>query len=94
LLFFLSGSIWIAIFPVVFMLLFQRTDFVSDALVSQESWKGIPPVVGSWIGGSTSQLVLKELASCPEALFLTILVLDNIISELMDYWDVSKYQKK
>ena len=86
---FLSGSIWIAIFPVVFMLLFQRTDFVSDALVSQESWKGIPPVVGSWIGGSTSQLVLKELASCPEALFLTILVLDNI---LVNLWTIGMFQ--
>lgn len=86
---FLSGSFWIAIFPVGFMLLFRQTDFVNEALVSQESWKGIPPVVGSWIGGSTSQLVLKELAACPEALFLAILVLDNI---LVNLWTIGMFQ--
>jgi uncharacterized membrane protein len=80
--FFLSGSLWIAIFPVGFLLLFQNTDFVSESLLGLERWKGIPPIVGSWIGGSTSQLVLKELFACPEALFLTILVLDNILVNL------------
>jgi uncharacterized membrane protein len=86
---FLSGSLWIAIFPVGFMLLFQHTDFVSDSLLSLERWKGIPPIVGSWIGGSTSQLVLKELIACPEALFLTILVMDNI---LVNLWTIGMFQ--
>lgn len=86
---FLSGSLWIAIFPVGFILLFQHTDFVSDSLLSLERWKGIPPIVGSWIGGSTSQLVLKELIACPEALFLTILVMDNI---LVNLWTIGMFQ--
>src|SRR6056300_408923 len=79
----------LAIFPVGFMLLFQHTDFVSDSLLSLERWKGIPPIVGSWIGGSTSQLVLKELIACPEALFLTILVMDNI---LVNLWTIGMFQ--
>jgi len=86
---FLSGSLWIALFPVGFILLFMRTDFVSDLLISQEYWKGIPPIVGSWIGGSTSQLVLKELVACSEALFLTVLVLDNI---LVNLWTIGMFQ--
>ena len=86
---FLSGSLWIAIFPVGFMLLLEQTDFVGDTLIHRENWKGIPPVVGSWIGGSTSQLVLKELVACPEALFLTILVLDNI---LVNLWTIGMFQ--
>lgn len=86
---FLSGSLWIAIFPVGFLLFFQNTDFVSESLLGLERWKGIPPIVGSWIGGSTSQLVLKELVACPEALFLTILVLDNI---LVNLWTIGMFQ--
>lgn len=86
---FFSGSLWIALFPVGFILLFMRTDFVSDLLISQEYWKGIPPIVGSWIGGSTSQLVLKELVDCSEALFLTVLVLDNI---LVNLWTIGMFQ--
>lgn len=86
---FLSGSLWIAIFPVGFLLFFQNIDFVSESLLGLERWKGIPPIVGSWIGGSTSQLVLKELVACPEALFLTILVLDNI---LVNLWTIGMFQ--
>jgi uncharacterized membrane protein len=86
---FFSGWLWIALFPVGFILLFMRTDFVSDLLISQEYWKGIPPIVGSWIGGSTSQLVLKELVACSEALFLTVLVLDNI---LVNLWTIGMFQ--
>jgi uncharacterized membrane protein len=62
---------------------------VSESLLGLERWKGIPPIVGSWIGGSTSQLVLKELVACPEALFLTILVLDNI---LVNLWTIGMFQ--
>ena len=86
---FLSGSLWIAIFPVGFLLFFQNTDFVSESLLGLERWKGIPPIVGSWIVVSTSQLVLKELVACPEALFLTILVLDNI---LVNLWTIGMFQ--
>ena len=86
---FLSGSFWIAVFPVGLLLIFRNSDFVQGFLISQEFWKGIPPVVGSWIGGSTSQLVLKELAACSEAVFLTILVLDNI---LVNLWTIFMFQ--
>ncbi len=86
---FLSGSFWIAVFPIGLLLLFRNNAFVQDFLITQEFWKGIPPVVGSWIGGSTSQLVLKELVACSEAVFLTILVLDNI---LVNIWTIFMFQ--
>ncbi len=86
---FLSGSFWIALFPVGFIVLFQQNTFVSENLIHLENWKAIPPLVGSWIGGSTSQLVLKELVACPEALFLTVLVLDNI---LVNIWTIGMFQ--
>lgn len=86
---FVSGSFWIALFPVGFLFLFQNTSMVSEFFIDQEVWKALPPVVGSWIGGSTSQLVLKEVVACSEALFLTVLVLDNI---LVNLWTIGMFQ--
>jgi len=86
---FASGSIFIALFPFFLAMTFLETDFISGTLVSEGYWKGIPPIVGSWIGGSTSQLVLKELVNCPEDIFLSVLVMDNI---LVNIWTILMFQ--
>ncbi|MDY7394751.1 DUF819 family protein [Aureibaculum sp. 2210JD6-5] len=86
---FALGSMWIAIFPVTLALIFLDTELIAQTFINQEYWKGIPPIVGSWIGGSTSQLVLKELVECPENIFLTVLVLDNI---LVNIWTILMFQ--
>ncbi|MBO0321090.1 DUF819 family protein [Muricauda sp. CAU 1633] len=86
---FLAGSFFIALFPVVFIHLFNKTDLVSITLSANGFWKGVPPIVGSWIGGSTSQLVLKELVNCPENIFLSVLIMDNI---LVNVWTILMFQ--
>ncbi|PRX56806.1 DUF819 family protein [Flagellimonas meridianipacifica] len=86
---FVAGSIFIALFPVVFVLFFSNTELVATTLGNQGFWKGMPPIVGSWIGGSTSQLVLKELVECPENIFLSVLVMDNI---LVNVWTILMFQ--
>ena len=86
---FVAGSLFIAVFPVVLGLSLLDTDLVAKTLIDQAYWKGIPPIVGSWIGGSTSQLVLKELVECPENIFLTVLVMDNI---LVNVWTILMFQ--
>lgn len=86
---FVAGSFFIAVFPVVLILLFSESDLISGTLIRENYWMGIPPIVGSWIGGSTSQLVLKELVECPENIFLTILVMDNI---LVNVWTILMFQ--
>ncbi len=86
---FVSGSFWIALFPVAIAYLFLDSYLVQEVWQAQTYWKGLPPVVGSWIGGSTSQLVLKEIVNCPENIFLTILVLDNI---LVNIWTILMFQ--
>ncbi|RDY58028.1 DUF819 family protein [Flagellimonas nanhaiensis] len=86
---FVSGSVWIAIFPVVFIWLKGESFLVTEVLGNQEYWKGVPPIVGGWIGGSTSQLVLKELVECPEGIFLNILVIDNI---MVNIWTILMFQ--
>lgn len=86
---FVSGSAWIALFPVALALALTDTQMVSGTFIEAEFWKGLPPIVGSWIGGSTSQLVLKEIVECPENVFLTVLVLDNI---LVNIWTILMFQ--
>jgi uncharacterized membrane protein len=86
---FVAGSFWIALFPVLYVLLFRNSQLVVDFLAKAEYWKGLPPIVGSWIGGSTSQVVLKELVNCPEHIFLSILIIDNI---LVNIWTILMFQ--
>ena len=86
---FVSGSFWIAIFPFLLAFFFLDSTLISEIFIDQSYWKGVPPIVGSWIGGSTSQLVLKELVACPENIFLTVLILDNI---LVNVWTILMFQ--
>jgi len=87
---FISGSFIIATLPPILVKLIEiiRPESYGD-LVSSELWKGLVPIVGSWIGGSTSQLVLKEVVDCSEELFVAILVLDNI---LVNVWTIFMFQ--
>ena len=86
---FVIGSFWIAVFPIMLAFVLLDTSFVANLLIHQDYWKGLPPIVGSWIGGSTSQLVLKELVECPENIFLTVLVIDNV---LVNIWTILMFQ--
>lgn len=87
---FFVGSALIATLPILLVLSFISLDADSYSLfVAEAYWKGLVPIVGGWIGGSTSQLILKELAKTPESLFLSVLVLDNI---LVNIWTILMFQ--
>ncbi|MFT6838690.1 MAG: putative membrane protein [Sediminicola sp.] len=86
---FVAGSLVIATLPVILALGFSESNLISKTLVAEGYWKGIPPIVGSWIGGSTSQLVLKELVACPENIFLSVLVMDTV---LVNIWTILMFQ--
>ncbi len=53
-------------------------------LAAQEGgyWKGFVTITGSWIGGSSSQLALKEIYGCSEELFVIILVIDALVANV------------
>lgn len=86
---FASGSAWIALFPVLFLAVLQAVGAAGGVFTDPAYWLGVPPIVGSWIGGSTSQLVLKELSACPEPVFLSVLVLDTL---LVNGWTILMFQ--
>ena len=78
LLLFFIGSFTIAVIPAfLFMFYFMGSEQML------ELWRGIIPIVGSWIGGSSSMLVLKEYVSVREDLFLSVLLLDNMIQNIV-----------
>lgn len=87
---FVLGSFAIATLPVLLVIIgAQINPPTGELFIAGEYWKGLVPIVGGWIGGSTSQLVLKELVECPDALFFAILVLDNI---LVNIWTILMFQ--
>ena len=87
---FVGGSLVIAILaPVLVLMLSWLSPEDYSMIMTEELWKGLVPIVGGWIGGSTSQLILKELVDCPEGLFLAILVLDNV---LVNIWTILMFQ--
>ena len=87
---FFAGSLFIATLPVILVGVFTVFSPDNQAIfIGQDYWKGLVPIVGGWIGGSTSQLILKELAQTPENIFLSVLVLDNI---LVNIWTILMFQ--
>ena len=87
---FVAGSVAIATLPVLLVIGSGLISPVSNELFLTDAyWKGLVPIVGGWIGGSTSQLVLKEVVECPDSLFFAILVLDNI---LVNIWTILMFQ--
>ena len=89
LIYFLLSSAIIAICPVVLLLVFSLIPDFHEFLIIDQGYTSTLPVVGSWIGGSSSMLVLKELAETPETLFLSVLVLDNVI---VNIWTLFLFQ--
>jgi len=89
LIYFLLSSAIIAICPVILLLVFNLIPDFHEFLITDQGYTSTLPVVGSWIGGSSSMLVLKELAETPETLFLSVLVLDNVI---VNTWTLFLFQ--
>ncbi len=88
---FASGSAAVALLPFVLLYILSMFSGAFEShIIDGEYWKGLVTIVGSWIGGSTSQLILKELSGCNEQIFLVILVMDNV---LVNIWTILMFQK-
>jgi uncharacterized membrane protein len=88
---FVSGSFAVALLPLFLLWFFGLfTQMFSEDIIDGDYWLGLVTIVGSWIGGSTSQLILKELSGCSEQIFLVILVMDNV---LVNIWTILMFQK-
>lgn len=80
---FLSGTVGIIIGgPLALFLVMKASPTFAEQVVQSDYWKGLITITGSWIGGSSSQLALKEVYGCPEELFAIILVLDAVVANV------------
>lgn len=86
---FMVGSMVVATAPILLLWICKIFFPSTHELIVQTYWQGLIPIVGSWIGGSTSQLVLKEVVGCPDGLFITMLVMDNV---LVNIWTLIMFQ--
>lgn len=78
---FLSGTVGIIIgAPIAFALVTWLLPGFREQAIAGEYWKGLVTISGSWIGGSSSQLALKEIYGCSEPLFAVVLVVDAVVS--------------
>lgn len=90
LVYFLSSSAIIALLPLLLVVIFSVLSPVfHEFLIIENGYTSVFPVIGSWIGGSSSMLVMKELAQTPEDLFLSVLILDNV---LVNIWTLFLFQ--
>ncbi|QDK79529.1 DUF819 family protein [Spirosoma sp. KCTC 42546] len=78
---FLSGTLGIIVgAPIAFFAVMWLIPGFREQAIAHEYWKGLVTISGSWIGGSSSQLALKEIYGCSEELFAIILVVDAVVS--------------
>lgn len=83
LLIFFTGTLGIIVGgPISLFIVSLLSDSFHMAAQEGGYWKGLVTITGSWIGGSSSQLALKEIYGCSEELFVIILVIDALVANM------------
>jgi uncharacterized membrane protein len=83
LLIFFTGTLGIIVGgPISLFIVSLFSDSFQMAAQEGGYWKGLVTITGSWIGGSSSQLALKEIYGCSEELFVIILVIDALVANM------------
>lgn len=78
---FLSGTVGIIVGgPIAFWTVMALLPGFREQAIANDYWKGLVTISGSWIGGSSSQLALKEIYGCSERLFAIMLVVDAVVA--------------
>ena len=49
---------------------------------TDDLWKGLSCIAGSWIGGGANQAAMKEIFNVPESLFGTMVVIDVVVANI------------
>ena len=60
------------------------TKFAPDLIASgtEQIWRGLSTVAGSWIGGGANQTAMKEIYKVPDNLFATMIIVDVIVANI------------
>jgi uncharacterized membrane protein len=68
----LSGTLGIVIGGPVALAIFQSQ-------LDPETWKALGALAGSWIGGGSNMIAIKEGVNCPPSLFSPVIVVDSVV---------------
>lgn len=80
---FLAGTVGVVVGgPVALATVMAVLPGFREEAIAGEYWRGLVTMSGSWIGGSSSQLALKEIYGCPEGLFAVMLVVDAVVANI------------
>ena len=80
---FLAGTVGIVLGgPIALWVVMRLLPGFRAEAIEHEYWRGLVTMSGSWIGGSSSQLALKEIYGCPEGLFAVMLVVDAVVANV------------
>ena len=69
---FLFGTAGVIIGAPIALLIFK-------AWLPADTWMGMASLSGSWIGGSSNMVAIKESIGCPEGIFGIMIVVDTIV---------------
>lgn len=68
--------------PIALKIVSESSSSFQLASQTERYWKGLVTITGSKIGGSSSQLALKEIYGCSEELFVIKLVIDSLVANI------------
>lgn len=68
----LAGTAGIVIGGPVALALFQSQ-------LDPETWKGMGALAGSWIGGTSNMMAIKESVQCPQEIFTPMIIIDSVV---------------
>ena len=68
----LSGTVGIVIGGPIALAIFQSG-------LDPETWKGLGALAGSWIGGGSNMLAIKEGVKCPNSVFAPVIIVDSVV---------------
>lgn len=67
-----AGTVGIVIGGPIALALFQSQ-------LHPEMWKGLGALAGSWIGGGSNMLAIKEGLGCPNEIFSPVIIVDSVV---------------
>ena len=88
---FLSGTVGIVLGgPIALLIVSFFVPSIMDGAGSDEIWRGLATIAGSWIGGSANQTSMLEVFGASPALFSQMIAVDVIVANIwmavLLYW--------
>ena len=80
---FLAGTFGIVIGgPLTILILSFFLPDLLGGVGSEDVWRGLATIAGSWIGGGANQTAMKEMFGCSDSLFSAMITVDVVVANI------------